>query len=185
MQYRDSSLLSSEDGKSFRQWRNLMSNDALGIYRIQRRGEALPVERQSFRLMYEPDDYLCTWNLPDGKEGRVDLPGNLDVRPNRQPRGFVYGSVPIRFDKQKSGEVAASFPQRVNVPVLPGTLENGGSVLLFDASIDYWSPDRGLVSGVQHSWGKGTPSQGGQGHLHLRRARNRHSSRPLLSKSLV
>jgi len=59
----------------------------------------LPTEKPPLRLAYEPDDYLCTWTVPYGKGGTVELPGNLEVRANLPPRGSIYGSVPLQLDR--------------------------------------------------------------------------------------
>jgi len=116
----------------------------------------LPTEKPPLRLAYEPDDYLCTWTVPYGKGGTVELPGNLEVRANLPPRGSIYGSVPLQLDRVDTGEVSASFPQAVEVPVLTGTLANGASVVLLDASLDYWSMGHGYVSGSAALLGKGS-----------------------------
>jgi ApeA N-terminal domain 1 len=85
----------------------------------------------------------------------VELPGNLDVRPNRPPQGSIYGSVPLQIEKVDSGGYAASFPQVIEVPVLSGVLANGGSVVLLDASLSYTSMRDGRLSGSAALLGKG------------------------------
>lgn len=99
------------------------------------------------RLGYEPGDYLCTWSVPGNAGGRVELPGNLEVTPNRPPRGSIYGSVPLRIKTGQGGHYSTSFPQTVRLPVLLGTLANGGAVFLLDAKLHYFSMGEGRVSG--------------------------------------
>ena len=69
------------------------------------------------RLSYEPDDYLCTWNIPDGKGGSTELPGQLEVLPNRAPKGSVYGRLPLNRDEPQEGVFSSSFPQVAEAPV--------------------------------------------------------------------
>jgi hypothetical protein len=106
----------------------------------------LPDQRPPLRLSFEPDNYLCTWSIPDGKGGSVKLPGNLEVLPERPPRGSVYGPLPIKQDTPQTGITSTSFPQIVEAPVLEGTMANGGSIMLIDARISYWTTDQGFIS---------------------------------------
>jgi hypothetical protein len=119
-------------------------------------------EKPPLRLSYEPDDYLCTWSVPDGGGGFLELPGNLELRPERPPLGTVYGPVPLVSQEAGSGGVSTSFPQVVEVPVLSGSLANGGSVFLLDASLKYWAPGIGYVSGGAALLGKGNVLFSGQ-----------------------
>ncbi|MFJ8719462.1 hypothetical protein ACIRD9_40905 [Streptomyces violaceus] len=48
-----------------------------------------------------------------------------------------------------------SFPQVVHVPALTGTLANGGTVVLLDARITYWTADQGHITGSAALLGKG------------------------------
>ncbi|MFD4231406.1 hypothetical protein [Streptomyces sp. NPDC058545] len=121
---------------------------------------ALPEQQLPLHLSYEPDDYLCTWIIPDGKGGSAELPGHLEVAPQRAPRGSVYGSIPLERDASQEGVVSISFPQVVEVPALTGTLANGGSVVLLGARITYWSMGQGNLSGSAALLGKGRESFG-------------------------
>jgi hypothetical protein len=118
-------------------------------------------QKTPLRLLYEPDDYLCTWNIPDGKGGSVELPGQLEVLPNRAPKGSVYGRLPLDCDEPQEGLFSFSFPQVVEAPVLSGTLANGGSVFLLDAHITYWAMNQGLVTGSAALLGRGGEIFGG------------------------
>ncbi|MEV6088876.1 hypothetical protein AB0N39_02135 [Streptomyces cellulosae] len=115
----------------------------------------MPDQQTPLRLSYEPDDYLCTWNIPDGKGGSTELPGQLEVLPNRAPMGSVYGRLPLNRDDPQGKVFSFSFPQTVEAPVLPGTLANGGSVILLDAHITYWTMNQGHISGSAALLGKG------------------------------
>ncbi|MFE9904327.1 ApeA N-terminal domain 1-containing protein [Streptomyces achromogenes] len=112
-------------------------------------------QQTPLRLSYEPDDYLCTWDVPDGKGGSIELPGQLEVLPNRAPKGSVYGRLPLNRDEPQGGVFSFSFPQVVEAPVLSGTLANGGSVILLDARITYWTMNQGYVTGSAALLGKG------------------------------
>ncbi|WUR81366.1 hypothetical protein OG967_22445 [Streptomyces phaeochromogenes] len=98
-------------------------------------------------LMYEPDTYLCSWLLPDGAGGHLDIPGDFVLRPLQRPTGQVYGAVPLQRTQHSPGVVATSFPQHVRVPVLHGRLANGGSVILLDAHIQLWDKS-GHITGA-------------------------------------
>ncbi|MBM9624763.1 HEPN domain-containing protein [Streptomyces zhihengii] len=111
----------------------------------------MPESIVPLRLPYEPDNYLCTWTVPDGRGGIAELPGNLKVLPNRPPTGSIYGSVPLNSESPG----VYSFPQVVEFCALAGTLANGGSVVLLDASITYWSMGQGHISGSAALLGKG------------------------------
>ncbi|HEY8986058.1 MAG TPA: HEPN domain-containing protein [Streptomyces sp.] len=115
----------------------------------------MPDQQTPLRLSYEPDDYLCTWNIPDGKGGSTELPGQLEVLPNRAPKGSVYGRLPLNRDEPQEGVFSFSFPQVVEAPVLSGTLANGGSVILLDAHITYWTMNQGHVTGSAALLSKG------------------------------
>jgi nucleoside-diphosphate-sugar epimerase len=59
----------------------------------------MPDEKPPLRLLFEPDEYLCIWAVP-GLEGHIlSLPGSLALRPNRGPRGVIYGAVTLAWDK--------------------------------------------------------------------------------------
>ncbi|MEU3703624.1 HEPN domain-containing protein [Streptomyces anulatus] len=111
----------------------------------------LPEQVTPLKLSYEPDDYLCTWILPHGEGETIELPGNLKVLPMRPPTGVVYGSVPL----ESHSKGVFSFPQTVQVTALTGIMANGGSVILLDASITYWSMGKGHISGSAALLGHG------------------------------
>lgn len=114
----------------------------------------MPAQKPPLRLMYEPDVYLCTWSVPDGKGGTALLPGSVELRPNRPPRGTVHGALPLQHDTSEVGVVSTSFPQFVEMPVLYGTLANGGSVVLLDAWLTLWDR-QGEIYGTAALLGKG------------------------------
>lgn len=104
-------------------------------------------ERKALKLRFEPDDYLCTWHVP-GREGDfISLPGSLEVRPNRPPRGVLYGDIPLQCVHTAGGDTSAKFPQTVERPTLRGTLANGGELVVLDAQLLYWFPGHGTLSG--------------------------------------
>lgn len=106
-------------------------------------------------LIYDPDEYLCTWSVPDGEGGWRTLSGSLDARVNRPPRGQVYGDVPLRDRSTTPGQSAFDFPQRTELPALRASLANGSTLILLDAEISYWSPGAGHVDGSAALLGKG------------------------------
>lgn len=109
---------------------------------------------KALALIYEPDEYLCTWSVPDGKGGWRTLSGSVDARVNRPPRGQVYGDVPLHDRSTTPGQSAFDFPQRTELPALRASLANGGTLFLLDAEISYWSPGSGRIGGSAALLGK-------------------------------
>ena len=110
-------------------------------------------ERPPLKLLVEPDEYLCTWLLP-GPDGDVhEYAGALDLRAGLPPIGSVHGSIPISWTETAVGERSAGFPQEFQLPHLRARLATGYDVDLVDASISYWSPERGHISAVSAAVG--------------------------------
>lgn len=103
--------------------------------------------KPALSLKYEPEDYLCTWNIPTGTGEATPLPGSLEVRPDLPPKGTIYGDVPVEWTKNEGGGSRAGFPQAVDADVLTGTLASGGKVVILDARVRYWGPGHGTLSG--------------------------------------
>lgn len=118
-------------------------------------GAMLKKDQKALDLIYEPDEYLSTWSVPDGKGGWRTLSGSVDARANRHPRGQVYGNLPLRNSSTTPGQSTFTFPQRTKLPALRASLANGGTLILLDAEISYWSPDSGDVTGSAALLGKG------------------------------
>ncbi|MGK7222789.1 hypothetical protein ACSNO4_08330 [Kocuria flava] len=117
----------------------------------------MPEEKPPLRLLYEPDEYLCTWTVPNDENGVLPLPGNLVLGASRWAQGEIYGSVPLKWETAIDGlPGVVAFPQVINLPVLHGTLSNGGSVILLDARIHYWSDSRGKIFGRTALVGQGS-----------------------------
>lgn len=111
-------------------------------------------ELRALELIYAPDEYLCTWRVPDGEGGWRSLPGSVDVRADRVPRGMLYGDLPLDDSSTISGQAHFAFPQRVREDVLLATLANGGMLILLDAEIVYEMLGSGYVSGSAALLGK-------------------------------
>ncbi|MBX9243854.1 hypothetical protein ICW40_03420 [Actinotalea ferrariae] len=104
-------------------------------------------DRKALDRIFDPDEYLCTWSVPDGNGGWRELSGSVDARVNRPPRGQVYGDVPLHKSSATAGQTVFAFPQRAELPALRASLANGGTLILLDAEILYWSPGSGDVTG--------------------------------------
>jgi hypothetical protein len=105
-------------------------------------------DRTALNLAFDPDDYLCSWQIPDGEGRSVTIPGNLTVRANLPPKGVLYGDVPIQWTESDFGGGSAGFPQTVHRDVVIGRLANGAHVAVADATIEYWFPGQGHVTGA-------------------------------------
>jgi len=103
-------------------------------------------QKPPLRLMYEPDTYLCSWRLPDGAGGHVDVPGDLVVRPLHPPTGRVYGPVPVQRSQPAPGVISMGLPQYRSTAAMHGRLANGGSVILLDAHIELFA-ESGQITG--------------------------------------
>lgn len=112
-------------------------------------------DKKALELIYEPDEYLCTWSVPDGQGGLRALSGSVDAREDRSPRGQVYGDVPLQSTSTTAGQTRFAFPQRTEIPALRASLANGGTLILLDAKISYWSTGAGNVTGSAALLGKG------------------------------
>lgn len=109
------------------------------------RGCPMPDDRPPLRLPYDPDEYLCTWAVPDGAGGFVELSGSLTVAGNQSPHGTVHGELPMEETERAPDVSEIEFPQRHFVPVLHGVLANGGTVFLINAHLVYWHDGQGQV----------------------------------------
>lgn len=113
---------------------------------------------QAVKLPFSPQEYLCTWNLPDvrpenrnnddsrrgGNESRtVELNGTLDLTTGHHPRGSFYGKLPIVF---KNG--GARFPQISSFECLTGKLSTGAYFVLINGQYNYWHIDHGHANGA-------------------------------------
>lgn len=104
-------------------------------------------DKKALELIYDPDEYLCTWSVPDSKGAWHTLSGSVEAQANRPPRGQIYGEVPLRETPTAPGQTSFAFPQRNELPVLRASLANGGTLILLDATITYLLPNYGVVSG--------------------------------------
>lgn len=91
----------------------------------------------ALKLMFTPDDYLVTWQLPS-PGGTVDVPGALTVEAGKAPHGTAHGNFDGLLAEMAQG--VTGFPQSVDAPVLTGKLSNGANVLLVNARVSYWFP---------------------------------------------
>lgn len=112
---------------------------------------------QAVKLPFSPQEYLCTWNLPDvrsenrdngdgrrdgGESGTVELNGTLDLTTGHDPRGSFYGKLPIVFKNR-----VADFPQISSFEHLTGRLSTGAYFVLINGQHNYWYIDHGHANG--------------------------------------
>lgn len=102
-------------------------------------------EKPPLKLLVEPDQYLCTWLIPDRDGVERGYPGALDLQADRHPTGSVYGDIPIQWTNAGENTASAAFPQKVELPHLRARLANGHNVDLVDVSISYWHNDQGYI----------------------------------------
>ena len=112
---------------------------------------------QAVKLPFSPQEYLCTWNLPDvrsenrdngdgrrdgGESGTVELNGTLDLTTGHDPRGSFYGKLPIVFKNR-----VADFPQISSFEHLTGRLSTGAYFVLINGQHNCWYIDHGHANG--------------------------------------
>jgi ApeA N-terminal domain 1 len=103
-------------------------------------------DRTALALSFDPDDYLCTWEISTGEGDHLNLPGSVTVQPNGPPIGLIHGNVPIKWTETETGARSAEFPQIIHRDVVVGHLANGAHAVLADATIEYWFPGQGHLS---------------------------------------
>lgn len=99
--------------------------------------------KAALKLSFAPGDYLATWRLPSRKGGTIDARGELTVAGGKPPMATAHGDFDDELERSAGG--AIGFPQRVDVPVITGSLSNGANVILIDARVSYWFPERARI----------------------------------------
>lgn len=99
--------------------------------------------KTALKLSFTPDDYLATWQLPSPKGGTFESHGALTVEAGKPPKATAHGDFDGQLEKMAGG--AIGFPQHVDAPVITGSLSNGANVILVNAQVSYWFPDRAII----------------------------------------
>lgn len=102
----------------------------------------------ALRLDFGPDNYQCTWAVPD-LSGRTvhHLSGIIEVRGDQPPSGVVTGNIPTKWTSSDGIVKSARFPQSRTWPVLSGRTANGASVQLLDAFVKEEFPGWASITG--------------------------------------
>jgi hypothetical protein len=100
------------------------------------------------KLALEPGDYRVRWDLPTaGGTATTSLDGDLELLPDRAPRGHAHGEVDLQWEGPGAdGSKGAAFPQIYPVASIFGTLLNGMEVQLLDAEVEIWFPGRATIN---------------------------------------
>jgi hypothetical protein len=108
------------------------------------------------KLGVQPGDYSCTWSM-DGKT----IAGQVDLRASERPVGHVFDLDKWTFETSDSGEEIRSFsgPVDEKLPVVRGTLRDNRDVVLMDATLSHWMPDRAFVRAEMALCGLSLPAQ--------------------------
>lgn len=99
--------------------------------------------KTALKLSFSPDDYLATWQLPSPKGGTFECHGALTVEAGKPPKATAHGDFGGHLEKMAGG--AIGFPQHVEAPVMTGSLSNGANIILINAHVSYWFPDRASI----------------------------------------
>lgn len=117
-----------------------------------------------------PGTYRCSWNLSKPADDATwQSEGEITLQGGRRPFGGVYGRAPIHFNRDAAGRITGyGAPQNFIYPTVSGTLANGSDVVLVDARLRVWSPDRNTgfsmtgpnarISAWAALTGRGTPT---------------------------
>jgi hypothetical protein len=99
--------------------------------------------KAALKLSFAPDDYLATWQLPSPNGGTFAAHGALTVAASKPPKATAHGDFDGQLERLAGG--AIGFPQHADAPVITGSLSNGANVVLVDARVSYWFPDRAII----------------------------------------
>lgn len=101
-------------------------------------GDGVPL-----RQLLEPGQYRVEWRVPSPDGSIVDVQGDLTLEADRSPHAQLFdtGSALVRLDSVHS----MSFPRTYEAEMVTGTLLNGHTVVLVDASIQSWFPGRATI----------------------------------------
>lgn len=95
-------------------------------------------------LLIGPGEYRVEWELPDPDGALITVAGDVKLSSDRPPRGNAFGDLPVQREKTSSG-TNASFPQIHKLPMLRGQLLNGLCVIMIDAVVEVWFPERAAI----------------------------------------
>ncbi len=99
----------------------------------------------TLRLTAEPGEYQVEWLLPGATGEITRLRGDLDLAPDKPPRGNAYGAVPAQYTQAGTSQFM-SFPQRYDASVIVGTAVSGLTILLLDAQVEIWFDNRAVIT---------------------------------------
>lgn len=98
---------------------------------------------KAIKLPYAAGENLVTWNVPGCDTSGCEIPGSLKLEVGKYPFGDLYGALPVEWHGR-----SAAFPQRTTFEMLTGRLASGSNVVLSNGRLEYWTPNRGFVTGL-------------------------------------
>lgn len=99
----------------------------------------------ALRLIAEPGEYQVEWLLPGATGELTRVRGDLDLAPDKAPRGNAYGAVPAQYTPAGTSQFM-SFPQRYEASVVVGTAVSGLTIVLLDAQVEIWFDNRAAIT---------------------------------------
>lgn len=93
-----------------------------------------------------PGEYRIIWTVPTQTGGSIQLEGDLDLRPDRQPEGNIYGEG-LAEQQVEGSAFRMNLPQTYEPGLIKGQLLNGQYVVLVDAAVHVWMHDRAVIYG--------------------------------------
>lgn len=103
----------------------------------------------ALKSLLDPGTHRCTWTLSKPSDPSTwRVAGDVELLPQRQPRGGVYGKAPVNWTEHPGGGRGAGFPQRFEYPLVHGELDGGLDVVLVDArlTVSGQDPRQGMIS---------------------------------------
>lgn len=91
----------------------------------------------------EPGEYRAQWEVPDQSGKTLLLDGDLEIKADRPPRGYVNGDL-AAWEAVGEGRHAA-FPQVYEAGIVRGKLLNGMTVVLLDTRVSVWISERAIL----------------------------------------
>ena len=110
------------------------------------------------KLPVQPGEYAVEWLIDD----RV-IPGELGLEPNRPPEARLFGDV-VERDWGRGG----GFPENHTFERIRGRLRSGLDVVLTDAHVSIWFPERSLGSARHAVVGSGVAAALGDAYPRMR-----------------
>ena len=120
-----------------------LTSTSFALLRSFWRDTSVMSEPVPLKHIVDPGEYSCQLWVPiEGEEKRA-LEASISLQPRKQPKGDLFGDVPIHVEVNEHGSSAA-FPQSYEFPIVEGRLRSNHVIWLIDVNVQTWPGDRAL-----------------------------------------